>query len=432
MLFTAFASWPSAPLTHSLVLKTLSSFNCRVFSSLQDVPPDCPLLQWSTYDEIDHEITNTRHQSTLSSSYTFRKALIRKHFLSRCIFSYLKKHPDSVLKDAWPKTYELEISFVDELDELFADELWELAEHLEGSQKWWILKPGMADRGNGIRLFSDRKSLEDIFSEFEEQSDEEEEEQANPTAVVTSQLRHFVIQEYLVSPMLLDPSEKSLDGSPKPEKLKGHKFHIRAYCVASGALTVYLYDRFLALFSAVPYSQPAKCTVGDTEQVDLTPHLTNTCLQVADHGEEGVRLFEELVGCRIFSESGEETQAALTPEDISEMTNQIVSILSETFKAALENPINFQALPNAFELFGIDFLVTSSATSTWQVNLLEINAEPAIEMTGPRLQWILEDLFSSIAEVAVAPFFSESSEVDWAIRETRKHLIKCMETKVRG
>ena len=59
----------------------------------------------------------------------------------------------------------------------------------------------MADRGNGIRLFNDRESLEKIFEEFEgEDEDEEKEEQEGDagdhdgTAIVTSQLRHFVIQ----------------------------------------------------------------------------------------------------------------------------------------------------------------------------------------------------------------------------------------------
>ncbi len=56
---------------------------------------------------------------------------------------------------------------------------------------------GMADRGNGIRLFNSRLSLEQIFEEFEESDDEDAEdsgEQEEGTAVITSQLRHFVIQ----------------------------------------------------------------------------------------------------------------------------------------------------------------------------------------------------------------------------------------------
>lgn len=47
-----------------------------------------------------------------------------------------------------------------------------------------------------------------------------------------------------------------------------------------------------------------------------------------------------------------------------------------------------------------------SDNSNYQVSLLEFNAEPAIEMTGPRLRWILEDLYEQTAEVAVKPFIS--------------------------
>lgn len=70
------------------------------------------------------------------------------------------------------------------------------------------------------------------------------------------------------------------------------------------------------------------------------------------------------------------------------------------------------------------------------MKLLEINAEPAIELTGPRLTWILEDLFVSIATVCVKPFLEGKSiaEVDegWDLGETRHNLIKCLEAKVRG
>ena len=57
----------------------------------------------------------------------------------------------------------------------------------------------MADRGMGIRLFNTRENLLQIFESFEhEDSDEEgldnDEIARDATAVVASQLRHFVIQ----------------------------------------------------------------------------------------------------------------------------------------------------------------------------------------------------------------------------------------------
>lgn len=96
-----------------------------------------------------------------------------------------------------------------------------------------------------------------------------------------------------------------------------------------------------------------------------------------------------------------------------------------------------KALPNAFELFGIDFLVThADAPSTgrrYQVYLLEVNSEPAIELTGPRLTWILEDLFAAIGKTCVAPFFGGPvSEEQWKIGETKESFRKCLAVEVRG
>lgn len=65
-----------------------------------------------------------------------------------------------------------------------------------------------------------------------------------------------------------------------------------------------------------------------------------------------------------------------------------------------------------------------------QVHLLEINAEPAIDMTGPRLTWILEDLFISIAHTCIAPFIFDQrpSEVANDDKQATKEyvpLVKC-------
>jgi len=97
------------------------------------------------------------------------------------------------------------------------------------------------------------------------------------------------------------------------------------------------------------------------------------------------------------------------------------------------NPVHFQPMPNAFELFGVDFLVSHEPDGTFQPKLLEFNAEPAIELTGPRLTWILEDLFRSMAKVCVEPFFSDTSKAaeQWEDGETRYHLLKCSTIQVR-
>ena len=211
MLF--FVSWPAAPLTDSLVRNALLSLPSIDSASICSAPPRTfgKLIQWSTYDRIDHALTHSDHHDVLSSSFIIRKALIRKHFLSCCIRSYLTKHPDSLLRTAVPTTWEIEISFADELDELWADELWDLSNVLdeavaspETDGRWWILKPGMADRGMGIRLFNSKGSLLRILEEFDGdcQSGESGGDSdgigtaaaVGSTSIAISQLRHFVIQ----------------------------------------------------------------------------------------------------------------------------------------------------------------------------------------------------------------------------------------------
>lgn len=74
----------------------------------------------------------------------------------------------------------------------------------------------------------------------------------------------------------------------------------------------------------------------------------------------------------------------------------------------------------------------------FQVQLLEINSEPAIELTGSRLTWILEDLYIAIGKVCVAPFFSmeihpdQGGHSDWDVGEMRHGLRKCLHVETRG
>jgi hypothetical protein len=106
--------------------------------------------------------------------------------------------------------------------------------------------------------------------------------------------------------------------------------------VASGALQVYVYTRILALFAPVPYATPE---VGEDElEVSLKPHLTNTCLQ-AELGGEHVRLFDELIGRRILSGSF----GKFTEGDLNSIVNQVSDVLADTFRAAVDSPVHFQA-----------------------------------------------------------------------------------------
>lgn len=200
----------------------------------------------------------------------------------------------------------------------------------------------------------------------------------------------------------------------------------------------------LALFSAVPYTPPL---VTDDGKLDLAAHLTNTSLQT-DKGDENVRLLDELIGCNILGGPVGET---LSHEDVQDIQDQIAGLVGEIFQAALGMSVHYQvcfaliinrplaltvtlqALPNAFELYGLDFIVSHhnnpNATRKFSVSLLEVNSEPAIELTGPRLTWILEDLFAAIAHTCVAPFFSSDTSQASTVGST---LRKCLDVNVRG
>lgn len=71
----------------------------------------------------------------------------------------------------------------------------------------------------------------------------------------------------------------------------------------------------------------------------------------------------------------------------------------------------------------MDFLLTHSDSaadcdnmrpraSRFCLNLLEFNAEPAINMTGDRLGWILEDLFTNIGRTFITPFVRRFLQFD--------------------
>ncbi|KAK4054853.1 putative tubulin--tyrosine ligase pby1 [Microbotryomycetes sp. JL201] len=375
-------------------------------------------VQWSDYDEIDWDaLTGDK----LVNSYVIRKGLIRKNHLAHTIALYLSKNPDSLLKRAVPQTFFFNLTFPDELDELLMDDLYEVAQSLHSNdaidaaneKEWWILKAALADKGNGIRLFSSTEALEAIFEEFEPQTsdeeDEEEEGEATQTAfgsgtrVDSSQLREWVVQRYISSPLLMDPS---------PADEIARKFHLRVYIVAAGSLRVYVHRPFLALFAPIEYEPPRET---DDGRVNLASHLTNTCLQTSSEeysrADLAVSTLSALVGKTILS--GSRRGQKLEQADVQRIEDQVSDIVAEVFKAAVGAATSFQTLPNAFEIFGCDFLVDSEMA----VSLLEVNACPDFGQTGSELQAVIDELFKETVDKVIVPFF-EKDKVDSVTQKT--------------
>jgi hypothetical protein len=362
--------------------------------------PTSKLLQWRQYESIDFDHLMDKPATSMANSYVIRKALIRKHYLSTTVSHWLSKHPESLLKDHVTPSVEFEVDYAEFLDDALV-EAWELKESWARNQaldsdtqgkEWWILKPGMSDRGQGIRLFSSDEELQEIFEEWDPPSDDEDEiasnggdEQDDKNGVMASQLRHFIAQPYVHPPLLMPANHASA----------GRKFHIRTYVLAVGALKVYVYRPMLALFAGHTYTKPSD---SERPNENLASHLTNTCLQSGER-EGSVHSFWSLP---------DEISGLSTSDWKEDVYRQICSMTGEVFEAAARSmSIHFQPLPNAFEIFGLDFMVDTKGTA-W---LLEVNAFPDFAQTGDDLQHIVSGLFEDVVKVAVLPFFDASSSV---------------------
>ena len=188
---------------------------------------------------------------------------------------------------------------------------------------------------------------------------------------MASQLRHFVVQEYLTTPLLVGPPDSA------------RKFHLRAYVICVGALRVFLHDDMLALFATQPYTAP------DEQTHDLGGHLTNTCLGTRQARgsvpQENVFRFAQLEQAQASVPLGSRTlHGTLTPAHMDRVRRLAAQAVGTTFEAAARSAsVHWQMWPNAFEVFGVDLLVGCDAAAEAQegiplealrVWLLEVNA----------------------------------------------------------
>lgn len=368
-------------------------------------------FQYGDYEQLNLDNLSNPTSNYFSNSYIYRKALIRKHFLAHTIHNYITKNTESILKKAALESYTIDLDYAEFLDDSL-DENWELRQELESEQKWWIVKPSMSDKGQGIRIFKTINQLQEIFDSFDEgvntddeydtddNQEEDDEDEENPKSankiddnkIIISQLRHFIVQEYLSNPLLLP----SMDNK---------KFHIRCYITCRGDLQVFVYDRMLALFAPTPFKK--LITESDNDHIShtdsfnptdlnfLQSHLTNTCLQIDDTIKElSVMEFDHLTD--------------ITAENKLKIKQQIHEITHDLFLAAVSvNRLNFQPLPNAFETYGVDFLVDDQ----FNVKILEVNAYPDFKQTGDSLKGLIDELFDNVTLYCIKPLLTDVEDI---------------------
>jgi tubulin---tyrosine ligase len=427
-------------------LESASATTADCLSLAKIIPREgADILQITAYEAIDFEFAASHPRSCLVNSYMIRKALTRKHYLSATVDNWVAKNPDSVLKTHVKRSEAFEVDYAEFLDDALV-EAWDLKESLErnvgGSvaghearssdedsstvagkalpaeeREWWILKPGMSDRGQGIRLFSTMEELQAIFdgweAELPDSDDENEDEQKGEGEdlenegnaqspeiaededeagaagtvgdyIMTSHLRHFVAQPYIHPPLLLAGDNR--------------KFHIRTYVLALGSVKVYVYRNMLVLFAGKAYKSPHS----SSSSSDLVAHLTNTCLQGAQDGninsnDDGAKGGSSAIVRRFW-----DPELGLESDLQESIFAQICDVTGEVFEAAARGmAIHFQTLPNAFEVFGIDFLVDAEGTA-W---LLEVNAFPDFKQTGADLRDVVAEFWTGVLRLAVWDFY---------------------------
>ena len=354
--------------------------NYQIQSILPQFDLTKKIFQYGDYEQIDVDKLMLENSKYFANSYIYRKALIRKHYLAHTVHSYIAKHPESILKRAVMDSYTLDLDYAEFLDDSL-DESYELRQAIEYDNKWWIVKPSMSDKGQGIRVFKTIEDLQQIFDSFDDPTDTDDDDDDDTddldidNKIIISQLRHFIVQEYLINPLLLP----SMDNK---------KFHIRCYITCKGDLEVFVYNRMLALFAPTPYKDITEMSHFDpTDLKTLKSHLTNTCLQSKfEKAKLAVMEFNNLID--------------ISDENKSKIIKQIHEISHDIFLAAVTvNRMNFQPLPNAFETYGVDFLVDSN----YDVKLLEINAYPDFKQTGEELKSLIDELFLNITKSVIRP-----------------------------
>lgn len=304
----------------------------------------------------------------IASSYCVRKGLGRKAAMAPLLESHVARCgsecalaggslPRSIVIDTYSAIHSRPrwLDFASALSEALSEADDAFAETPVGGRRLWILKPSMTNKGAGIAIVKDAMELRAALAEAEDAGT-------------------FVMQEYLSRPLLLDPSGRG--GT-------GHKFHIRLYVLAVGALEVWVFREALVLFAPRPYNAEA------TD--DLAAHLTNSCLGSTSpdwRDDIHVRALSELP-----SLCGAEGGVALA----ARIYRQMARAIAHAFVAMEGNVAAFLPAPACFEMYGVDFLVDDAGRAI----LLEFNPSPDVRQTGSRLDSVIGGMIQGAASLAL-------------------------------
>lgn len=354
------------------------------------------------------------------SSFCVRKGLGRKALMARYLDRHIKKCgaacplaaglPTTAVIDTMtvfgerPAYMDMAAAWAETL--LDADELMSEAEAAAGRPVPWILKPSLTNKAAEITIV---RTIPDVKAALRACPD----------------MGQWVLQRYIEKPLLI---------SRRSNTSCGHKFHIRVYVLAAGALIVWVYGEGLLLLAVAPYprnrehddghgSNVSIGTVGSGAAATSAPdaeeefarraHITNTCVGVDDpEFDEAahVRTMSELPS--ILVDDGIASDAAAAQAITADVWAQIHAITAHSFAAVETHAGVYMPLANGFELYGVDFLVDADL----RVHLLEFNPSPDVKQTGSRLDWVIAGLMEGVAALAVDPQFPPPVAINAELR----------------
>ncbi|EGU71945.1 hypothetical protein FOXB_17546 [Fusarium oxysporum f. sp. conglutinans Fo5176] len=157
-----------------------SAYKCTFVKHTDELPTEEHLLLIFSHTQPEKPMVIPTNSKALFSMYPLTDALTRKDCLSMVIKYWSAKRPGSVLSGCMPATVSFEIDYAEYLDEALAEsdsyDLCTSLSHNTGlapkDRQWWILKPALTARGDGIRLFSDESQLRESFESVEDDDDE--------------------------------------------------------------------------------------------------------------------------------------------------------------------------------------------------------------------------------------------------------------------